>query len=67
MNPIVIGIDISKRKFDASFSLEGKTGFYQPFENTPRGFQNFVKWLKLMKYLPVWQLWKHGPLWRRLS
>jgi transposase len=45
MNRIVIGVDISKQKFDASFSLDGKIWFYQFFDNTLTGFQHFIKWL----------------------
>ncbi len=45
MNSLVIGIDISKQKFDASFSLHAKAWHHQVFDNATKGFENFLKWL----------------------
>jgi transposase len=49
VNSVVIGIDISKQKFDCSFSLDSKTWHYQLFDNQDKGFQDFLKWLSTYK------------------
>jgi len=49
MDKIVIGIDISKKKFDACLALSG-CGFQkwkrQTFDNTQEGFKTFAAWFK---------------------
>jgi transposase len=45
MNSIVIGIDISKQKFDASFSRGDKSWHHQVFDNNVKGFEALLKWL----------------------
>jgi transposase len=49
MNPIIIGIDISKQKFDCSFSLDGKSWKHHVFDNNSRGFDVFLQALKKYK------------------
>lgn len=43
MNPLVIGIDISKQKFDCAFSTDGKTWKHKVFDNTPKGFESLAQ------------------------
>lgn len=43
MNPVIIGIDISKQKFDCAFSLDGKTWHHKVFDNSIVGFEVFLK------------------------
>lgn len=45
MNSIVIGIDISKQKFDSSFSVDQKKWHHQVFNNTSQGFKEFLEWI----------------------
>lgn len=47
MKKLFIGIDFSKKTFDASFFEKEKTGevFYSRFENTKEGFRAFIKWV----------------------
>lgn len=44
MNSVVIGIDISKQKFDSSFSFGHKKWRHQVFDNTSQGFKEFLEW-----------------------
>ena len=55
-----LGIDISKRKFDACLATIDTQGNIQfkkvkKFSNTPEGFKNFIKWVEKIKHpqLPV--------------
>ncbi len=43
MNPLIIGIDISKQTFDCAFSLDEKIWHHQVFDNKPKGFEEFMK------------------------
>lgn len=45
MSIVVIGIDISKKKFDVAFMINQKWQ-HETFENTLEGFQIFLKFLK---------------------
>lgn len=45
MNSIVVGIDISKQKFDCSFSLDNKRWKHQVFSNKAQGFKEFIEWV----------------------
>jgi transposase len=45
MNRIIIGIDISKHKFDAAYMTTARKWQRETFENTSEGFKIFVKWL----------------------
>ena len=45
MNRIIIGIDISKRKFDAAYKGVDQKWQRGTFENTSEGFKIFLKWL----------------------
>lgn len=52
MSKIIIGVDISKQKFDAALVLgESHKRKYQTktFDNTPEGFKEFVAWCKEVK------------------
>lgn len=45
MTKVVIGIDISKRTFDACFQDKHGKWKHSNFENTPQGFTQFHKWI----------------------
>ena len=45
MNRIIIGIDISKHKFDAAYMTVERKWQRGTFENTSEGFKIFFKWL----------------------
>lgn len=49
MKNLFIGIDFSKKTFDASFFEREKKGeiFYSRFENTKEGFKAFTKWISM--------------------
>lgn len=49
MSRIVIGLDISKLKFDATILFENNKIKQRKFDNTHSGFKDFIKWLKLNK------------------
>lgn len=44
MNIVTVGVDISKKKFDASFKQASKWK-HAHFSNDPKGFSEFVEWL----------------------
>lgn len=41
----ILGIDISKTKFDAALLIAGKVKKTHVFENAPEGFQALSNWL----------------------
>ena len=45
MNRIIIGIDISKKKFDAAYEATSQKWQQKTFDNTSEGFKTFIKWL----------------------
>ena len=45
MNKIVIGIDISKHKFDATYRSANQKWKDKVFENSSVGFENLLKWM----------------------
>jgi transposase len=45
MNKIVIGIDISKHKFDATYRSANQKWKDKVFDNSSVGFENLLKWL----------------------
>ena len=45
MNRIVVGIDISKHKFDATYIAVDQKWHRRTFDNTSEGFNIFLKWL----------------------
>jgi len=49
MSRIVIGVDISKLKFDATILFENNKIKQRKFDNTHSGFKDFIKWIKLNK------------------
>lgn len=67
MSPIVIGIDISKKKFDVAFTINEKW-HHETFENTLEGFQIFLNFLKDRNIESCHGvIGSHRPMWRRLS
>lgn len=46
MSTLVIGIDISKKTFDAAMLLANKKVKNKKFDNTKSGFKDFVEWYK---------------------
>ena len=46
MNRIIIGIDISKNKFDAAYMVVNKKWQRKIFNNSSEGFKIFIKWLE---------------------
>lgn len=46
MNRIVVGIDISKNKFDAAFMDPSHKWQKKTFENSLAGFKIFLSWLR---------------------
>ena len=46
MNRVIIGIDISKHKFDAAYRAINQKWKQGAFDNTPIGFKIFLKWLE---------------------
>lgn len=49
MNRVIIGIDISKRKFDAAYKGVDQKWQRGTFENTSEGFKIFLKWFSEKK------------------
>lgn len=49
MNRVIIGIDISKRKFDVAYKDVDQKWQRRIFENTPEGFKIFLKFLSEKK------------------
>jgi len=45
INHDILGIDISKAKFDVALMVSGKVKRTHVFENTPDGFQALSNWL----------------------
>ena len=46
MNRIVVGIDISKHKFDAAYMAVNQKWQQEAFDNSSQGFKIFIKWLE---------------------
>jgi transposase len=44
-NPVVLGIDISKQKFDAALLIGGKLK-HKSCKNSPEGFEGLSQWLR---------------------
>jgi len=49
MNKIVIGIDISKHKFDVAYMAIKQKWQRRIFDNSSEGFKSFIKWLEEKK------------------
>jgi transposase len=45
MNRVIIGIDISKHKFDAAYRAVNEKWQQGTFDNSSEGFKTFIKWL----------------------
>ena len=46
MNRIIIGIDISKHKFDVAYMAIKQRWQRRTFDNSSEGFKSFIKWLE---------------------
>jgi transposase len=46
MDRIIVGIDISKKKFDAAYMVDNQKWQQKTFDNKPGGFKEFSKWLE---------------------
>ncbi len=45
MNRVIVGIDISKKKFDAAYMIVNQKWQRGTFENAPEGYKDLLKWL----------------------
>ena len=65
LNHDILGIDISKVKFDVALLVAGKVKKTHIFDNMPDGFKALSNWLlKLRYHLCVGLHGSHGLLWR---
>ena len=46
MDRIIVGIDISKKKFDAAYMADNQKWQQETFDNTFEGFKKFLKWME---------------------
>lgn len=49
MDRIIIGIDISKKKFDVAYETSQQKWKQSTFDNTIKGFEVFIKWIQETK------------------
>ncbi|MBL9029747.1 MAG: transposase [Caedimonas sp.] len=49
MNRIVVGIDLSKHKFDVAYSVSNQKWKDKAFDNSPSGFKDFLEWMSANK------------------